>query len=95
MHPSTIAILDFGGQYVQLIARRVRENQVHSVIVAPNVTADELRAHGAVGLILSGGPASVYQEGAPRCREPSSISISTSRVSAVSLIALRAERSRQ
>ncbi len=67
MHPSTIAILDFGGQYVQLIARRVRENHVHSVIVAPNVTADELRELGAVGLILSGGPASVYQEGAPRC----------------------------
>ncbi|MHC4696453.1 MAG: glutamine-hydrolyzing GMP synthase, partial [Planctomycetota bacterium] len=68
MHPSTIAILDFGGQYVQLIARRVRENHVHSVIVPPDIAAEELRAHHAVGLILSGGPGSVYAEGAPRCR---------------------------
>lgn len=66
--PATIVILDFGAQYVQLIARRVRENQVHSVIVKPDVTAAEIRAHHAVGVILSGGPMSVYAEGAPRCR---------------------------
>ncbi len=68
MNPKTIAIVDFGAQYVQLIARRVRENHVHSVIVSPEVTAEELGELGAVGLILSGGPASVYEDGAPRCR---------------------------
>ncbi len=66
--PPTIAILDFGGQYVQLIARRVRENHVHSVIVGPQVKPEELRAQNTVGLIFSGGPQSVYAEGAPRCR---------------------------
>jgi len=68
MRPATIAILDFGAQYVQLIARRVRENQVHSVILPPDVTVERLQAENAVGLILSGGPGSVYVEGAPRCR---------------------------
>ena len=68
MNPATIVILDFGAQYVQLIARRVRENHVHSVIVPPDVTAEQLAGHNAVGLILSGGPGSVYAEGAPRCR---------------------------
>jgi GMP synthase (glutamine-hydrolysing) len=68
MHPASIAILDFGSQYVQLIARRVRENHVYSVIVGPEVTAAELRDHNAAGLIFSGGPGSVYVEGAPRCR---------------------------
>ncbi len=66
--PPTIAILDFGAQYVQLIARRVRENQVHSVIVQPDVTVDELRAQNVSGLIFSGGPASVYADDAPQCR---------------------------
>lgn len=68
MFPASIAIIDFGAQYVQLIARRVRENQVHSVIVNPDVTVAQLRAMNAVGLILSGGPGSVYSGGAPRCR---------------------------
>ncbi len=68
MRPATIVIVDFGAQYVQLIARRVRENHVHSVIVPPDVTAEQLRGHNAVGLIFSGGPGSVYIEGAPRCR---------------------------
>jgi len=68
MQPPTIAILDFGAQYVQLIARRVRENHVHSVIVPPDVTVEQLRDHNAVGLILSGGPSSVYEADAPRCR---------------------------
>jgi GMP synthase (glutamine-hydrolysing) len=63
----TIAILDFGSQYAQLIARRVRENHVFSVLCRPDVTVDELRRMHAVGLIFSGGPASVYAEGAPRC----------------------------
>jgi GMP synthase (glutamine-hydrolysing) len=62
----TVAILDFGSQYVQLIARRVRESQVHSLIFAPDVPPETLRAHRPIGLILSGGPASAYAEGAPR-----------------------------
>jgi len=68
MRPATVVVVDFGAQYVQLIARRVRENHVHSVIVKPDVTAEELRTHNAVGLIFSGGPASVYARHAPRCR---------------------------
>ena len=68
MPPATIAIVDFGAQYVQLIARRVRENHVHSVIVPPDVSVEQLRERNAVGLILSGGPAGVYEEDAPRCR---------------------------
>ena len=53
---------------MQLIARRVRENHVHSVIVPPDITVEQLRKEHLVGLILSGGPASVYADGAPRCR---------------------------
>ncbi|MCH7994329.1 MAG: glutamine-hydrolyzing GMP synthase, partial [Planctomycetes bacterium] len=68
MPPATIAIVDFGAQYVQLIARRVREHHVHSVIVPPDVTTEVLRGQNAVGLIFSGGPSSVYAEGAPRCK---------------------------
>lgn len=63
----TIPILDFGSQYVQLIARRVREAGVHAVLVAPDISVSELREMNPIGLILSGGPASVYEEGAPRC----------------------------
>lgn len=63
----TIAVIDFGSQYTQLIARRVRENHVYSVIVPPSVTPQKLREISAVGLIFSGGPSSVYEEGAPRC----------------------------
>ena len=55
--PQTIAILDFGSQYVQLIARRVRENHVHSLLFAPDVSPDELQKNNVIGLILSGGPA--------------------------------------
>src|SRR5262245_51260860 len=65
MAAQTIAILDFGAQYVQLIARRVRDNQVHSLIFAPNVAPDILRKNNVCGLILSGGPASTYAENAP------------------------------
>jgi GMP synthase (glutamine-hydrolysing) len=61
----TVIILDFGGQYTQLIARRVRELGVYSEIVPFNTSPEEIRRKGARALILSGGPSSVYEEGAP------------------------------
>jgi GMP synthase (glutamine-hydrolysing) len=63
----TIAILDFGSQYAQLIARRVRENQVYAELFHPTVDVDALRGLHLKGVILSGGPASVYESGAPQC----------------------------
>jgi len=65
----TIVILDFGSQYAQLIARRVRENGVYSLLARPDVTVEEIRAHNPKGLIFTGGPSSVYEPGAPRCRK--------------------------
>ncbi len=59
-------VVDFGGQYAQLIARRVREARVYSEIVSHRSTPDEIRRRNPIALILSGGPASVYAEGAPR-----------------------------
>jgi GMP synthase (glutamine-hydrolysing) len=61
----TVIILDFGGQYTQLIARRVRELGVYSEIVPFNTSAEEIRRKNPRGIILSGGPCSVYEEGAP------------------------------
>ncbi|HEY8807414.1 MAG TPA: glutamine-hydrolyzing GMP synthase [Candidatus Limnocylindria bacterium] len=61
----TVAVLDYGGQYVQLIARRVRESRVYCEIFPHDVTAAELAARGVIGVILSGGPASVYEKDAP------------------------------
>ncbi len=62
----TVLVLDFGAQYAQLIARRVREAHVRSEIVSSEITADEVRARRPIGLILSGGPASVYADDAYR-----------------------------
>jgi GMP synthase (glutamine-hydrolysing) len=62
-----IAILDFGSQYTQLIARRVRENRVYCEILPHNTPASRLRTHPLKGVILSGGPAGVYEHDAPRC----------------------------
>ena len=59
-------VLDLGGQYAQLIARRVREARVYSELVPYSVTPAEVRARNPRALVLSGGPASVYAEGAPR-----------------------------
>jgi GMP synthase (glutamine-hydrolysing) len=61
----TIAILDYGSQYTQLIARRVRESRVYCEIFPHDVTPDELQEKNVVGVILSGGPASVYEKHAP------------------------------
>ena len=61
----TVLVVDFGAQYAQLIARRVREAQVYSEIVPHRITAKEVRQRKPIGIILSGGPASVHVEGAP------------------------------
>ncbi|HXW55588.1 MAG TPA: glutamine-hydrolyzing GMP synthase [Candidatus Cybelea sp.] len=62
-----IVVLDFGGQYTQLIARRIREQEVFSAILPCTAGLDEVRAFEPVGIILSGGPSSVYDPGAPVC----------------------------
>src|SRR4051794_41311086 len=61
-----VVVLDYGGQYSQLIAGRVRELGVFSELLPPHVGVDEVRWRAPKGLILSGGPASVYAPGAPR-----------------------------
>jgi GMP synthase (glutamine-hydrolysing) len=63
----TIIVLDFGSQYTQLIARRLRELSVYSEIWPPDSSAEKLRARQPVGVILSGGPRSVSDPGAPAC----------------------------
>jgi len=60
-----VPVLDFGGQTAQLICRRVRDAGVFSVLVAPSITADEIKAMNPKGIILSGGPSSVTDDGAP------------------------------
>ena len=62
-----VLILDFGSQYGQLIARRVREQQVYCEIVRHDIRPERIEQLAPKGLILSGGPASVYENGAPRC----------------------------
>lgn len=66
-HDEVISILDFGSQYAQLIARRVREKGVFSELVRPDISLDELKKLNPKGLILSGGPSSVYEPNAPKC----------------------------
>uniref|UniRef100_UPI002931AEB8 glutamine-hydrolyzing GMP synthase n=1 Tax=Clavibacter michiganensis TaxID=28447 RepID=UPI002931AEB8 len=61
-----VLVVDFGAQYAQLIARRVREAGAYSEIVPHTVSAEEISARNPVGIVLSGGPSSVYEEGAPR-----------------------------
>jgi GMP synthase (glutamine-hydrolysing) len=62
-----VLVFDFGSQYAQLIARRVREQSVYCEIVRHNVTAARVKELAPRGIILSGGPASVYEPGAPHC----------------------------
>lgn len=66
-HHDWIAILDFGSQYSQLIARRIREQHVYSELVRFDTSAEELAARKPAGIILSGGPASVFANKAPLC----------------------------
>ena len=67
MSHQTVLVLDFGSQYTQLIARRLRELAVYSEVVPFDTPLDTLRAMDPSGIILSGGPGSVSEEGAPKC----------------------------
>ena len=69
IHSEKILILDFGSQYTQLIARRVREAHVYCELHPFDMDIEAIRAYGAQGIILSGGPKSVYDEGAPAIEE--------------------------
>ena len=65
MEPQSIVVLDFGAQYSQLIARRIREQKVFSVVLPCTASLDEIRSYSPVGIVLSGGPCSVYDADAP------------------------------
>ena len=65
METQSIVVLDFGAQYSQLIARRIREFNIFSAVLPCNASLDEIRSYTPVGIILSGGPSSVYDEDAP------------------------------
>src|SRR5258708_16435109 len=65
----SIVILDFGSQYTQLIARRIRELKVFSAVLPCTASLDEIRKYRPVGIILSGGPSSVYDDDAPKADE--------------------------
>ena len=72
MHNKTheiILVVDFGSQYSHLIARRIREQNVYSKIVSHKITPEEIKQQNPKGIILSGGPASVYVPDAPRCND--------------------------
>jgi GMP synthase (glutamine-hydrolysing) len=62
-----VVVLDFGGQYTQLIARRIREQQVFSAILPCTASVSEIRSFEPAGIVLSGGPSSVYDQDAPKC----------------------------
>src|SRR4051794_2216742 len=62
-----IVVLDFGGQYTQLIARRIREFQVFSAILPCTASIEQIRRYEPAGIVLSGGPSSVYDKAAPVC----------------------------
>ena len=65
METQSIVVLDFGAQYSQLIARRIREQSVFSVVLPCTASLEEIRSYSPVGIVLSGGPSSVYDQDAP------------------------------
>ncbi|KJJ83777.1 GMP synthase [Candidatus Omnitrophus magneticus] len=65
MEKEGILIIDFGSQYVQLIARRIREHKVHSIVYPPTISIEKIKEINPCGIILSGGPSSVYDKDAP------------------------------
>lgn len=67
LYRNKIAIIDFGSQYTQLIARKVREEGVYSEILSPNIRIEYILQPEIKGIILSGGPSSVFEKGAPKC----------------------------
>lgn len=67
MGNQTVLILDFGGQYKELIARRVRELGVYSIIKPGNISIDKIKEIAPIGIIFTGGPNSVYAENSPKC----------------------------
>ena len=67
MQNQTVLVLDFGGQYKELIARRVRECGVYSLIIPGNSSIERIRSYNPIGIILTGGPNSVYAPDAPTC----------------------------
>ena len=69
MAKQTVVVIDFGGQYNQLIARRVREHNVYCEVLACTRTIEEIKEKNPIGIIFTGGPNSVYAEGAPKCPE--------------------------
>src|SRR5688572_1035964 len=69
LHDKSIVIIDFGSQYTQLIARRIRELGVYCEIRAYHITAEEISFYNPAGIILSGGPDSVLHQGSPRAPE--------------------------
>ena len=63
----TVIVLDFGGQYNQLIARRVREANVYAEMLPYHASIERIKEKNPIGIIFTGGPKSVYEEGAPVC----------------------------
>ena len=69
MNKEKILILDFGGQYNQLIARRVRECNVYSEVVPNSISIDKVKEYNPTGIIFTGGPANISLGDAPRCEK--------------------------